>query len=107
MRNTFEPRFILRAVVGALIAGAALGLAGCQTPQIAPTPSPVAAPQAGPVDHATVERYAGRTADRVAEDLDRQVRAGQLPSPDCRRHIVVEHPDGGFHLACIAPAPAE
>jgi hypothetical protein len=41
----------------------------------------------------------------VAEELQRRVDAGQLPSSACLQHSLVEHPDGGYHLVCAVPAP--
>ncbi|WP_243074680.1 hypothetical protein [Microbacterium sp. SS28] len=100
MRNTVEARFMTRTLVLVAIAGAALGLAACQTAAESVAPVPVVAPQSGPVDQRMIDEYAGRPADRVAEDLERRVRNGELPSSSCRRHTVVEHPDGGYHLVC-------
>ena len=103
MRNTFESRRITRALVVAAIAGAALTLTACQTAAQS-APAPVVAPQSDPVVQEPGDEVAGRSADRIAEEIDRRVRAGQLPSSACRRHVVVEQPDGEYHLVCTVPA---
>ncbi|WP_345802930.1 hypothetical protein AAIB33_07565 [Microbacterium sp. AZCO] len=89
-----------RVLVVSAIVGATLGLAGCQTATLPSGPQPIMAPHQAPVDHALGQEYAGRPADRVAEELQRRVAAGELPSSTCLRYSVVEHPDGGYHLVC-------
>ncbi len=81
-----------------LASTAAIGLSACQT-VAAPEAVAVIAPQ--PFDRTQIERYAGRPVDRVAEQIERAIQAGQLPSPDCISHHVVEHPKGGYHLVCV------
>ncbi|MFH8250270.1 hypothetical protein ACH3VR_07890 [Microbacterium sp. B2969] len=98
---------IARAIAAAVIVGGALGLSGCATATLPPGPQPILVPQQAPADQTLVKEYAGRPADRVAEELQRRVGAGELPSSTCRRHTVVEHPDGGYHLVCTMPAPAK
>ncbi|MEU1970262.1 hypothetical protein ABZ477_01245 [Microbacterium sp. NPDC019599] len=94
---------IARIIVITAIAAGALGLTACQT-GAQPSVQPISVPQRGPVDQSRIEEYAGRPADRVAEDIERRIREGQLPSSACRRHAVVEHPDGSYHLVCTVPA---
>ena len=105
MSKSTQTRRITRCIVVLAIAGGALGLTACQT--VAPTPQPhhISPRSYGPVDARIIEEYAGRPADRVAEELQRRVDAGQLPSSACLQHVVVEHPDGGYHLVCAVPAP--
>lgn len=102
MDTTLMGRSAARALAVVLLAGgAAIGLAACQTPSAAPAgPAPAVAPQRGPVDQHLVERYAGRPADRIDEDIARAIARGEHPSPACARRTVVEHPAGGWHLVC-------
>ena len=54
-----------------------------------------------PFDRTLIEKFGGRPVDRVAEEIERAIEDGELPSPDCISHRVVEHPDGGYHLVCV------
>jgi hypothetical protein len=105
MTTSTQTRPISRCILVLAIAGAALGLAGCQTVAQAPQTDHISPPRSGPVDPRLIEEYAGRPADRVAEEMQRRVDAGELPSSACLQHVVVEHPDGGYHLVCAVPAP--
>lgn len=99
MDTTIIGRRATSALAVALLAGAAaVGLAGCQTPTDAGQP----APQTIPAPPALGERYAGLPADRIVDRLGRDIRQGVLPEPGCILNVVVEHPDGGFHLVCTA-----
>jgi hypothetical protein len=95
-------RGVARVLAAAAIAGALVGLAGCQTGNadttIAPTPSPVHAPGAG-----LPRGFEGQSADRMEREVQRQIARGVRPSSTCADHTVVEHPDGGFHLVCAQP----
>jgi hypothetical protein len=105
MDTSTKPRPFTRCVVVLAIASGALGLTACQTVAQSPQPHHISPPRHGPVDARIIEEYAGRPADRVAEELQRRVDAGQLPSSACLQHSLVEHPDGGYHLVCAVPAP--
>jgi hypothetical protein len=88
-----------RALAVVLLAsGAAIGLAACQTP---PAPAAVEEIVSRPLDRMLIEKYGGRPVDRVAEDIERAIGDGQLPSQGCISHHVVEHPQGGYHLVCL------
>ena len=82
-----------------LVSTAAIGLTACQTAPAAPAPAGVTAPR--PLDRMLIEKYGGRPVDRVAEEIERAIRGGQLPSPACISHRVMEHPEGGYHLVCV------
>jgi hypothetical protein len=88
-----------RALAVLLLAGgAAIGLAACQTP---PAPAPVEQINPRPLNRMLIEKYGGRPVDRIAEDIERAIGNGQLPTPGCISHHVAEHPDGGYHLVCV------
>lgn len=107
MRHNTAPRHTVRILVAVAVVGGALSLSACQTPteSTQPTVAPTVAPQSDPVDQTRIDEYAGRPADRVEEDIQRRIRNGELPSSDCQRYTLVEHPDGGYHLVCTVPAP--
>jgi len=105
MSTSPQTRPIIRCIVVLAIVGGGLGLTACQTVAPAPQPHHISPPRSGPVDPRLIEEYAGRPADRVAEEVQRRVDAGELPSSACLQHVVVEHPDGGYHLVCAVPAP--
>ncbi len=88
------------------IAGGAV-LTGCQTDVGAPGEQRISVPPQGAVDLTYRHEYADRPADRVAEELERRIADGRLPSSGCLQHSLVEHPAGGYHLVCgvVAPAP--
>jgi hypothetical protein len=92
-----------RRVLGvALLASTgAIGLTACQTVTAPAAPAPVAVTDPRPFDRALIEKHGGRPVDRVAEEIERMLQAGQLPSPGCISHHVVEHPEGGYHLVCV------
>ena len=80
---------------------AAIGLTACQTAPAPAAPAPVGVTAPRPLDRMLIEKYGGRPADRVAEEIERAIQSGQLPSPDCISHHVMEHPAGGYHLVCV------
>ena len=93
-----------RRVLGVVLlaSAAAIGLTACQTAAAPAAPAQVPARRAPSRSIALlIENYGGRPADRVAEEIERAVQGGQLPSPDCISHHVVEHPEGGYHLVCV------
>lgn len=86
----------------ALVAStAAIGLTACQTATAPAASAPLAVTDPRPFDRTLIEKYGGRPVDRVAEEIERAIRTGQQPSPDCISHHVVEHPEGGYHLVCV------
>lgn len=89
----------VRVLAAATIAGALIGLAGCQTgnvdAEVAPTPSPVHAPGAG-----VPNGFERQSVDRIEQEVQRQIARGVRPASTCVDYTVVEHPDGGFHLVC-------
>ena len=87
--------------VAVLASAAAIGLTACQTVTAPAAPAPAAVTDLRPFDRTSIEKYGGRPVDRVAEEIERALQAGQLPSPDCISHHVVEHPEGGYHLVCV------
>jgi hypothetical protein len=92
------------AVAAALLAGgAAIGLTACQIEAAPAAPGPVEQTVPRWSDRSLIDRYGGRPVDRIAEEIERAIQDGQLPSPRCTRHHVVEHPDGGYHLVCVQP----
>lgn len=100
MNTNITGRPGVRALAVILLAsGAAIGLTACQTPTAPPVPVEQADPR--PFGGPLIERYGGRPPDRVAEDIERAIQDGQLPSPGCISHRAVEHPDGGYHLVCV------
>ena len=91
-----------RALAVVLLAGgAAIGLAACQTPPDPAPPAPVEQVAPRLLDRMLIEKYGGRPVDRVAEDIERAIGDGQLPTPGCISHHVAEHPSGGYHLVCV------
>ena len=91
-----------RALAVVLVAtGATIGLAACQTAAAPAAPTLIEQPAPRPLDRTLGDQYSGRPVDRVAEEIDRAIQNGQLPLPGCISHRVVEHPDGGYHLACV------
>jgi hypothetical protein len=86
-----------------LASGAAIGLTACQT-ATAPAPAPLELTNTRPLDRMLIEKYGGRPADRVAEQIERAIEDGQLPSQHCIIHHVVEHPAGGYRLVCVQTA---
>ncbi|MET0828375.1 MAG: hypothetical protein ABWY26_02550 [Microbacterium sp.] len=99
--NIIRRRTARALAVVVLASTAAIGLSACQT-----APAPAAAGQVQPAvprpfDRTLIENYGGRPVDRVAEEIERAIQTGQLPSPDCISHHVAEHPDGGYHLVCV------
>ncbi len=108
MDTTLMGRGAVRALAVVLLTGGvAIGLAACQSSSAAPAgsvPDTAREEQHGvPMDPRVAERYAGRPADRIEEEILRDARDG-MPSTDCVRHVVVEHPDGGYHLTCVQTA---
>jgi hypothetical protein len=100
MNTSIIGRPAARALAVFLLAGGAtIGLAACQTPPAPAPPAPVQ--QMRPFDRMLIEQYGGRPVDRVAEDIERAIGNGQLPTPGCISHHVAEHPDGGYHLVCV------
>lgn len=97
--DTKTGRTAIRVWAVALLAGAAIGLAGCQTPAPGAQVAPASDTQHAPGVRAP-EGYRGQPADRYEEELQRQIARGMQPSPNCLDHTVVEHPDGGYHLVC-------
>lgn len=106
MSKTSRTGYLARWFAVLAIAGGAVVLTGCQTPVQAPGQQPISVPQHGLVDQRYLEEYAGRPADRAADELQRRIDDGLLPSSACLQHSLVEHPDGGYHLACAAVAPS-
>ena len=93
-----------RALAVVLLASAAaIGLTACQTPPAPAAPAPAGATAPRPLDRMLIEKYGGRPVDRAAEEIDRAIRGGQLPSPECISHRVMEHSEGGYHLVCVQP----
>ena len=92
-----------RRVLGVVLlaSAAAIGLTACQTATAPAAPAPAALTAPRPFDRTLTEQYGGRPVDRVAEEIERALQSGQLPSPDCISHHVVEHPEGGYHLVCV------
>lgn len=94
------------ALAAVLMAGTAIGLAGCQSPKAAPAGpvsvqgEPASGWQSG-LQRELARRYGGIPADRVAEEIARRVADGELPDRSCDQEHIVEHPDGGYHLVCI------
>ena len=105
MSKNFRRGVIARSLMVAVVAGGVLGLAGCQTPAETSEPG-ITVPRQGPVEQRLIDEYSGRPADRVADELQRRLDAGELPSSRCLQHSIVEHPDGGYHLVCAIPRTA-
>jgi predicted RNase H-like nuclease len=105
MNTNIIGRPTARALAVVLLASsAAIGLSACQTaaaPAAPAAPAQVQPDAPRPFDRTLIEQYGGRPADRVAEEIHRAIQAGQLPSPDCISHHVVDHPEGGYHLVCV------
>jgi len=92
-----------RRVLGVVLvaSAAAIGLTACQTGAAPAAPAPISVTAPRPLDRMLIENYGGRPVDRVAEEIERAVQGGHLPSSDCIGHHVVEHPEGGYHFVCL------
>ncbi len=103
-----EKRSAWRASIGAVLAlGVLLPLTACQAAPAAPARADAPAAREVPVpadridgrlaqQQALSERFAGRPADRIEEQLQRQA------SGRCIQHVLIEDSDGRWRLECIA-----